>query len=337
MFRYLAIEKYDNAGGYMNFQQLQYVVEVSRCGSINKAAQKLFLAQSSVSAAIKELEAELGIILMRRGNRGVEFTRAGKEFLGYATSLLEQKEYVENIYKGSSTEAPAHFCVATQRYPFTEDAFIRLLQNAQNKRFLYSIRGAGMDSVIEDVYDHRADIGVIFLSNTTEKYILRLLAGKGIEFHELIALQPAVFVRQGHPLAAKKSLRAEDLEGYMYLSFEHDQGVAMDFSEEFHLLAYKRPTRLISVSDRAMAVNVIASTDAITTGSGLIVEGLMDMRMISIPLEGEDNMRLGWIKAKGYRLSRQALEFITLLQQSIEDALAYTEQMRERFTGTGKI
>ena len=40
----------------MTFQQLTYVVEISKCGSINKAAHKLFLSQSGISTAVRELE-----------------------------------------------------------------------------------------------------------------------------------------------------------------------------------------------------------------------------------------------------------------------------------------
>ena len=43
----------------MTFQQLTYVVEISKCGSINKAAHKLFLSQSGISTAVRELEEEL--------------------------------------------------------------------------------------------------------------------------------------------------------------------------------------------------------------------------------------------------------------------------------------
>ena len=75
----------------MTFQQLEYIVEISKCGSINKAAQKLFLSQSGISTAVRELENELGIRVLARSNRGVEFTPEGKEFLSYAVSLLEQK------------------------------------------------------------------------------------------------------------------------------------------------------------------------------------------------------------------------------------------------------
>ena len=91
----------------MTFQQLTYVVEISKCGSINKAAHKLFLSQSGISTAVRELEEELGIRFFVRSNRGVEFTPAGKEFLGYAVSLLEQKQRIERLYgEARATAAP---------------------------------------------------------------------------------------------------------------------------------------------------------------------------------------------------------------------------------------
>ena len=120
----------------MTFQQLTYVVEISKCGSINKAAHKLVLSQSGISSAVRELEEELGIQFFVRSNRGVEFTPEGKEFLSYAISLLEQKQRIESLYgEARDTTAPARFSVSTQRYPFTEDAFLRMLRAAEENRF----------------------------------------------------------------------------------------------------------------------------------------------------------------------------------------------------------
>ena len=184
----------------MTFQQLTYVVEISKCGSINKAAHKLFLSQSGISTAVRELEEELGIRFFVRSNRGVEFTPEGKEFLGYAVSLLEQKQRIERLYgEARTTAAPVHFSVSTQRYPFTEDAFLEMLRWAQDNRYQFTIKETGMDGVIDDVYDHRADLGVIFLTRLTEKIICRLLDARELTFHELAAVPPCVFVRKGHP------------------------------------------------------------------------------------------------------------------------------------------
>jgi len=52
----------------MTLQQLKYLVEISKCGSINKAAQNLFISQPSISKAIRELEGDLEIEIFYRQN-----------------------------------------------------------------------------------------------------------------------------------------------------------------------------------------------------------------------------------------------------------------------------
>lgn len=124
-----------------------------------------------------------------------------------------------------------------------------------------------MDAVIDDVYDHRADIGVIFLTELTEKIIRRLLDARDLDFHEIAAVSPCIYVRKGHPLANRDEVTEEDLAGLPYVSFEHNQGVGSDYSEEYQLLSMKKPPRRISVNNRATMMNVLAATDAYTTGA----------------------------------------------------------------------
>lgn len=312
----------------MTFQQLTYLVEVSRCGSINKAAHKLFLSQSGISSSIRELENELGICFFRRSNRGVEFTPEGKEFLSYAVSLLEQKQRIESLYSDHGAIAPARFSVSTQRYPFTEDAFLRMVQQTCDEdTFRFSIKEAGMDMVIQDVYEHQVDLGVIFLTDLTEKIIRRMLDAHEVEFHHLASVPPCLYVRKGHPLTSLETVTVADLAGFPYLSFEHDQGAAVDFSEEYQLWSFKKPARCISVNNRTTAMNLLAATDAFTTGSGLLVRGLADPRVVTVPLAGQGAIRLGWIQARDTRLTPQAEYFVALLEQSVEDSIAYTREL----------
>lgn len=312
----------------MTFQQLTYLVEVSRCGSINKAAHKLFLSQSGISSSIRELENELGICFFRRSNRGVEFTPEGKEFLSYAVSLLEQKQRIESLYSDHGAIAPARFSVSTQRYPFTEDAFLRMVQQTCDEdTFRFSIKEAGMDMVIQDVYEHQVDLGVIFLTDLTEKIIRRMLDAHEVEFHQLASVPPCLYVRKGHPLTSLETVTVADLAGFPYLSFEHDQGAAVDFSEEYQLWSFKKPARCISVNNRTTAMNLLAATDAFTTGSGLLVRGLADPRVVTVPLAGQGAIRLGWIQARDTRLTPQAEYFVALLEQSVEESIAYTREL----------
>ena len=313
----------------MTFQQLEYIVEISKCGSINKAAQKLFLSQSGISTAVRELESELGIALLARSNRGVEFTPEGKEFLSYAVSLLEQKRWIEGLYgEARNSAAPVRFLVSSQRYPFVADAFLRLLQVSDENRFRLGLRETGMDGVIDDVYDHRADIGVICLTDLTEKIIRRLLDARELEFHELAAVSPCVYLRRGHPLADRTSLTEEDLVGYPYVAFEHDQGVASDFFEEYPMSTLKKPGKYISVNNRATAIYVLWATDAFTTGSGLLSKGLTDEDVVTIPLEGKTSVHLGWIHLRNTRISPLTAQFIKLLEEALADSITFTRQLQ---------
>lgn len=313
----------------MTFQQLTYVVEISKCGSINKAAHKLFLSQSGISAAVRELEEELGIQFFVRSNRGVEFTPDGKEFLSYAISLLEQKQRIERMYGTRDEAAPARFSVATQRYPFTEDAFLQMLRTTSEPRYRYAIKETSMDTVINDVFEHRADIGVIFITDLTEKMILRLLDTRDLEFHEVASVAPCVYLRKDHPLANRESVSDADLVDCPYVSFEHTQGVAADFSEEYHMPFTKRPDRCITVNDRATMMNILSRTDAYTTGSGLLVESQLSQSVVSVPLAAKSDIRIGWVIPRGTRISPQAEEFVRQLKTSVENSIRFTKALQQ--------
>ncbi|MGL4731872.1 MAG: LysR family transcriptional regulator [Clostridium sp.] len=59
----------------MNSDQLRYVVEIAEKGSINKAAESLFISQPNLSNIIKDLENEINIKIFNRNNRGITLTK----------------------------------------------------------------------------------------------------------------------------------------------------------------------------------------------------------------------------------------------------------------------
>jgi len=82
----------------MRIEQLMYFVEAVNQKSINKAAEKLFLSQSTISDALKKLESELDISLLNKGYSGVTLSLAGQEFYIVATNILEQlKNFKQQI------------------------------------------------------------------------------------------------------------------------------------------------------------------------------------------------------------------------------------------------
>ncbi|MCI8342812.1 MAG: LysR family transcriptional regulator [Firmicutes bacterium] len=309
----------------MTFQQLLYVVEISKCGSLNKAAQKLFISQTGISTAVRALENELGVRFFERSNRGVEFTPEGKEFVGYASSLLSQKQQIESMYKGGqSYESAESFSVSTQRFIFIQDAFIRLLKNSAGN-FNFTYKEVNMEMVIEDVECHRADVGVISLSDFSEKIINHILELKNLQFNEVISVLPRVFCRKGHPLTALDEVSEEDLVNYPYISYERGLGVAIEFSEEYHLFSLLKPSKSITTNNRATAEDLFSQTDAVTIGSGLLAKSLTHS-FTSVPLKNVTPLRIGYIVSNSGKNSSKTSEFIEFFRQSAKDSICFTKE-----------
>ena len=112
----------------MTLLQLKYIVTVAAAGTISEAAKQLYIAQPSLTSAIKELENELGITIFKRTNKGILLSAEGEEFLGYARQVIEQTNLIEERYLGK-TPVKHQFCVSTQHYSFAVEAFVELLKN----------------------------------------------------------------------------------------------------------------------------------------------------------------------------------------------------------------
>lgn len=97
----------------MTLTQLRYAITVANSDSMNEAARNLFISQPSLSAAIKELEEEVGIEVFRRTNRGISVTPEGEEFIGYARQVVEQYNLIENKYIDKK-ESKKKFSVSMQ-------------------------------------------------------------------------------------------------------------------------------------------------------------------------------------------------------------------------------
>jgi LysR family transcriptional regulator, low CO2-responsive transcriptional regulator len=74
----------------MNLEHLEMFLTIARFGSINKAADALFLAQSTLTHRLKQLEKQVSAPLFVRTAGGVSLTPEGRRFVPIATSIVEQ-------------------------------------------------------------------------------------------------------------------------------------------------------------------------------------------------------------------------------------------------------
>ena len=92
----------------MTLQQLQYLVAIAETNSINQAAQSLFVSQSSISKAIKQLEEELGTTLIVRTKNGAVLTKAGSEAMMIASHILSAHDYLRDNLKNRTEVLSPH-------------------------------------------------------------------------------------------------------------------------------------------------------------------------------------------------------------------------------------
>ena len=296
----------------MTLQQLHYTITIAESGSLNKAAEILYIAQPSLTISIQELEKELGITIFNRSGRGVTLTADGIEFLQYAKQIYGQYENLIEKYENPKN-LKKKFGVSTQHYSFAVKAFVELVKSYDTSCYEFAFRETKTKDVISEVASMKSEIGILYLSDFNRAAINKLLRTAGLEFHHLIHCNAYVYLWSGHPLAKKKSIRFEELADYPCLSFEQGDTSSFYFAEE--ILSTNEYLRTIKANDRATMLNFMIGLNGYTLCSGIICEELNGDDYIAVPFEADSVeessvMEIGYITRKNSLLSNIGQKYI---------------------------
>lgn len=303
----------------MTLQQILYATTIAEMKSMNKAAEKLYVSQPSLTSAMQELEKEIGITIFLRTPRGVEVTSDGREFLLHAAQVYQQYEILSDMY--SSGEVKRKFGVSTQHYSFAVKAFVETVKRFDTAEYEFAIRETKTKEVVSDVGSLKSEIGILYLSNFNRKIITRMLNDNSLEFHHLINCNAYVYMWRGHPLAKNKSITFDELKNYPCLSFEQGDAASYYFAEE--ILAENDYPRTIRTTDRATVLNLMIGLNGYTLCSGIICKELNGGEYIAVPFEpdGENEnsvMEIGYITKKNSILSKVGEIYIEEIKRYCE-------------------
>lgn len=296
----------------MTLTQLQYAVTIAKTKSMNQAANELFVSQPALSGAMKELEEELGTQIFIRNNRGIVITTEGEEFLSYARQMVELGNLVEERFVNKSITRKK-FSVSMQHYTFAVEAFIELAKKFSIGEYELAVHETKTHEVIENVKNYRSEIGVLYINSFNEKAIRKILEEAELEFIPLYDCGICVYLSSSHPLADREKITMEELAEYPCLSFEQGDRNSFYFAEEvLSTLEYKQ---IIKADDRATMLNLMTGLNGYTLCSGIICENLNGSFHVSVPLDTEDTMTIGYIKRKNIPLSLLGREYIEILKR----------------------
>ncbi|WP_333859499.1 LysR family transcriptional regulator [Clostridium sp.] len=296
----------------MTLQQLKYIVEVADKGSITEAAKNLFISQPSLSASIKELEAEIKTTIFVRTNRGITVSNEGADFLGYARQILQQVVLVEDRYI-NATPSKQRFSVSTHHYTFAANAFVDLIKEFGGDEYEFTFRETKTYDIIEDVKSLQSELGIIYLSSFNEHIIRKYLNESNLIFSELFVATPHIFICKENPLASRSSVTIDDLEDLPYLEYEQGEHNSFYFSEE--ILSTLNHKKTIKVSDRAAVVNLLIGVNAYTISTGVFPSYLHGDDIIAIPLEVDEKIQVGVITHKDYIPTRLGEIYLLALKR----------------------
>ncbi|MBQ8087302.1 MAG: LysR family transcriptional regulator [Clostridia bacterium] len=303
----------------MTIQNLRYILEVARFGSISRAAQALFIAQSAVSSAIRDTEEELGVRLFNRTNRGVTLTPQGRDCVKYAQEIIERTDFLRDHFRARSAIG---FSVSTQHLPFAVRAFDELLREEPVQKGEYAIREKEAFAILRDVTSGLSELGVVALEPEQLNIVLRRFEEEGVRYVEISRLTPHIFLRSSHPLAEKTCVTYEDLTPYPFVTYDQEETPGY-LSEES--LFYAPFEYNIHVCDRATKMSLLRSTEAFSIGvdlpnfNGDVYFRRGAAELTAIPFgDPPVPLSVGLLMPIDHRLSPMGEKYVALLKKHIE-------------------
>ena len=296
----------------MTLKQILYVRAVSKAGSIGKAAEALFISQSSLSESIQNLEREYDMVLFERTSRGISLTRQGEEFLKDTQLLSNIYQDLDDKYKNRKSDRE-HFCVSSLHHVSGIDAFEHIVSQPKNQKYHLGYFQGNMDQVLQDVETNRSDVGVLFFTSDSRSTIIKACNRRNIFFQHMKYDLLHIYVHKTHPLAGRGSVTLAEIQQHPFISYEECHPSSARFTPTRR--QWDPQQQIISVSDRAMAYSVLALGSAYVTGSGYLTQEDCRRSLVTAPITDLGQIEIGYICNPARALSELALEYIEWLKK----------------------
>ena len=188
----------------MTLTELRYIVAVARERHFGRAAAACFVAQPTLSVAIKKLEEELGVALFERSANEVTLTPVGEQIVEQAQRVLEQAQAIKEIAKAGKDplSGPLKLGLIYTIAPYLLPQLVKFLHK----------RAPQMPLIIQENYTHvlrewlkQGDIDAAILALPFEE--------PGFAIQPLYDEPFVVAVPREHPWASRKSIAADALKG----------------------------------------------------------------------------------------------------------------------------
>jgi DNA-binding transcriptional LysR family regulator len=293
----------------MDSRQLEYFVAVAEELSFTRAAQRLFTVQSTVSAAVRALEADLKTTLFDRSTRRVELSPAGQALLPEAKAVLEGLDRARAVVEEASTGLRGRIRIGT----LTRLGLVDLadLLGAFYQRYpLVDVHvttsPTGSSGLADDVRHGRVDLAFVGLDRSELS---------GLESRELASVPFVVLVPANHRLAARSAVKLKDLGGERFVDMLPGFGNRTTVDRAFDNARLQRRVQ-VEVPDLSTVPGYVRAGLGIAVVPDLDEEDLVGVKRLRIT-DAELVWTLSAITSSGKRPSRAVTALLDLMADSI--------------------
>lgn len=184
--------------------QLRAFHFVATAGGYSQAAREMAVSQSTLSGQVRQLEALSSVVLFERGPRGVTLTADGEALYEVTSRLFSALSEAGRMLKSRKAEGG--------RLRLASDGTVHSLPilaalRRRRPRLVFSIQLHNSDSVIEQINQYRADVGITAQMPKDGRFHVR----------PLTTMKVGVFLPKSHAWIRRQSVSVKDLQGLPFV------------------------------------------------------------------------------------------------------------------------
>ena len=295
----------------MNTKHLEYFITIAELGSLNKAAQTLFISQPQLGKIIRDLEDDMGVPLFTRTAHGMILTQEGEEFQRHARVVLQETQKLCSIRAHSARNS---LVVSMTKFSHIMESFIEItLRHKEDPAFTHRLNEGSPEEVIEDIRCGHANLGVIHFDSQRREKMDTLFRTSRLEYHFLAYVRPHILLSKRHPLIEQGlPVNLQTLADYpfvRYIGQFEDFIYRINAENKEHNL--NQSQKIIYIAGRASLLHLLSKSDFYSIGIHDFSMQSATYQVISVPVEEADGMlEFGYLLQEGAALPPITGEFV---------------------------
>lgn len=294
----------------MNIQSVEYFIQIADSKSYSVAAKKIYVAQSSLSTAVKKLEEELSVKLFNYDGKSLRLTMEGERFYELAKDFLlsyqlfseSAKKITDDVFGTINILLPIMISDIFFAEPIAE-----FQRRYPDVKINVTNRGGYQTQNLISVNEY--DIGVT----------VKPLIQNTFECIDIVQSSMVLAVHESHPLANRSQVTYEELVYEKFLSYEEDSVLYQNLLSKTKEAGYV-PQISLKAAETLLLLSLVEQGNGVLVVPECVVGYRKYSKIKVIPIKGEeDGYQLIMIYNKDKYLSTASQAFIDFIKEWYQD------------------